>query len=408
MEGVWGISERGILYWRDRVGVGVMSPPMLQATLTVVQQNIGTAQDDSYGILLINPQSAYAGKQQDSPPLVFSGQGWATTSGTSRDVRFRFDVLPAQGTTNPTATLQIAYSVNGGSYSVFYTLTSAGVFSTGGSIIGGGGLTFTGNNVAVASGTTQINFAGSTTAQNYRTTNGGADLNAMIHGANSTVTAGTLGFGMDNTNSIFLLHANGTRFIAGAALQLANLVNTAGSESSDLIFLTQAGGAAMAEAFRIVSTKDIQLQSTITKYNNISTVSNGVPSELATVDLTAQTAATAKVNMYTPAGLGMFRISVYLQVTTAASTSSVLGGAAGVIITWNDGDGNVAQSNTMALQSPAGAIVTTSATNTTTTNLCGEMIIYARAGVAITYQVDYTSVGITAMQYSFHAKVEAL
>lgn len=145
----------------------------------------------------------------------------------------------------------------------------------------------------------------------------------------------------------------------------------------------------------------------VIKYNNISTVSGGVPSELATADPTGQTAAIAATTLYTPTATGLFRISIYLQVTQAATTSSILGGATGVVITYNDGDGNVAQSNTAALATTAGAIAVTAAGNTTATNLEGTLVIYARTGVAIQYAIGYTSVGITVMKYAAHLKVEA-
>lgn len=129
---------------------------------------------------------------------------------------------------------------------------------------------------------------------------------------------------------------------------------------------------------------------------------------LASVDLTAQSAAITATTLYTPTTTGMYRISVYLQVTTAASTSSVLGGATGVVITYNDGDGNVAQTDTAALQTTAGAIAVTSATNTTATNLNGTLVVNAKTGVAIQYAIGYTSVGVTPMQYAAHFKIEAL
>lgn len=146
----------------------------------------------------------------------------------------------------------------------------------------------------------------------------------------------------------------------------------------------------------------------LNKYNNINTVSNGVPSELATVDSVTQSAAITATTIYTPAATGMFRLSVYLQVTRAASTSSILGGATGVVITYTDGDGSVAQTDTVALRTTAGAIAVTSATNTTATNLNGDLIIYAKTGVAIQYAIGYTSVGGTTMQFAAHLKVEAL
>jgi len=161
-------------------------------------------------------------------------------------------------------------------------------------------------------------------------------------------------------------------------------------------------------ALRTGASGEIQLGNLITKYNNIATVSNGVPSELATADLTAQTAAKSATTLYTPTATGLYRVSAYLQVTTAASTSSVLGGTTGVVITYNDGDGNVAQSVTMLMNTNTGTSGISSAGNTTTTNLNGRCTIYARTGVAIKYAIDYTSVGVTAMQYAAHLKLEAL
>lgn len=146
----------------------------------------------------------------------------------------------------------------------------------------------------------------------------------------------------------------------------------------------------------------------VTKYNNIATVSNGVPSELGTQDITAQAAAKTATTLCTPSATGLFRISAYEQVTRAATTSSILGGATGTVITFNDGDGNVAQSNTMAMESTTGTVVTTAAGNTTGTNLTGVMTIYARTGVAIQYAIGYTSVGVTTMQFAAHLKCEAL
>lgn len=144
----------------------------------------------------------------------------------------------------------------------------------------------------------------------------------------------------------------------------------------------------------------------ITKYNNIATVSGGVPAMYGTADITGQTAAKADTTLYTPAATGMFRISVALKVTTAATTSSTLGP---VTIKYTSGDGSVAQTITMALTTAAGAVATTSTTNSTTTStLSGVLVIHALTSVAITYAVGYASSGATAMQYSAHLKCEAM
>lgn len=124
-------------------------------------------------------------------------------------------------------------------------------------------------------------------------------------------------------------------------------------------------------------------------------------------DLTGQVAAIAATTLFTPTKIGMYRITVYLQVTRAATVSSILGGATGVVITYRDGDGNVVQTDTVGLTAPNGTVVTTLNTNTTATNLTGSVEIYCKA-TSVTYAIGYTSVGATAMAYAAHIRVEAL
>lgn len=187
-----------------------------------------------------------------------------------------------------------------------------------------------------------------------------------------------------------------------------------GSGTGTIIFKTSPGTAGstsdntVTTALTINGSQNLDMVGKVSTYNNIATVSGGVPSELATVDLATQAAAITDTTLYTPAATGLFRVSIYLQVTRAATTSSILGGATGVVIKYTDGDGSVAQANTAALATTAGAIAVTAAGNTTATNLEGTLVIYAKTGVAITYAIGYTSVGVTTMQYAAHLKVEAL
>jgi len=146
----------------------------------------------------------------------------------------------------------------------------------------------------------------------------------------------------------------------------------------------------------------------ISKYNAITTVGNGVPAEYATVDLTTQSAAIAATTIYTPTASGLFRLSIFLKVTQAATTSSTLGGAAGVVITYTDATDSVAQSVTALLGKQDGTSGISNAGNTTTTVLQGSMILNAKTGVAIQHAVGYTSSGATVMQYEVHYKLEAL
>lgn len=181
--------------------------------------------------------------------------------------------------------------------------------------------------------------------------------------------------------------------------------------------LSNLGLRASGTAYPIVTSGTINITSAsisfskFTSYAGLTLAGNGLPATVGKVDLTAQVAAKAATTIYTPTTSGMFKISIILQVTRAATTSSVLGGATGVVITYTEPDGSVAQTIVPLLVDQAGAVInpTTGNTgNTTTTSSQGEATFYAKSGVAIRYAIGYTSVGATTMQYSFHAKLQAL
>lgn len=142
-----------------------------------------------------------------------------------------------------------------------------------------------------------------------------------------------------------------------------------------------------------------------TSYNGIALVSNGIPTEYATVDLTAKAAAITATTLYTSAATGMFRISAYLKVTTVDATSSTLGP---VTITFTDGTDSIAQSNVMVMATQTGSAATSNSGNTTVSSLSGQMIVYALSGVAIQYAVAYASNVPGTMKYEVHLKAEAL
>lgn len=191
-------------------------------------------------------------------------------------------------------------------------------------------------------------------------------------------------------------------------------VNTIGTVSGGLTLATGDTFSSIAfapggnTAFQVTN-NGASMQSPVkfTNYNSINLVDNGLPSEVGHLDLTAQTAAIAATTIFTPAATGRFRISVYEKVTTAASVSSVLGGATGTVLTFNDGTDNVAQSITMGLDNQGGTLAIFNNGNATTTSLNGSAYIYAASGVAIQIAVGYTSTG-TAMEFAVRATCEAL
>lgn len=105
-------------------------------TLTGTTTNVLTAKFDALattrtngaGWWLTNTTAAAAGAQQRSPSLVLEGQGWKTTAtAASQSVKFLLDVLPVQGTGNPTGNFNIASSINAGAYTNIFGITDTGV-----------------------------------------------------------------------------------------------------------------------------------------------------------------------------------------------------------------------------------------------------------------------------------------
>ena len=184
----------------------------------------------------------------------------------------------------------------------------------------------------------------------------------------------------------------------------ANLSSTGGTSQ----FLTQTStGAAITVVQPDFSNLAGSAGDLATSYNGVSLVSNGLPSEIAKVDLTAQGAAITATTLYAvpSGGAGMYRVSWVATVTQVATASSVLGGTNGFQIVYTDKDTSVVK--TMPGTIVAG--VNTNSTNSTSTGtISGSYVIYAKASTNIQYQMDYTSSGATSMQYNLHIKLEAL
>ncbi len=135
----------------------------------------------------------------------------------------------------------------------------------------------------------------------------------------------------------------------------------------------------------------------ISSYNGVTTVGSGVPYQTGRTDLTAQAANITAQTLYTPAATGLYRVSVSIIVTQAATTSSTL---PSVVLAWTDGDNSTVQSFTMTA---------TNAGNTLTTYATGTAIINAKLSTAISWtSTGYLSSGATPMQYAVHVRAEAL
>lgn len=128
------------------------------------------------------------------------------------------------------------------------------------------------------------------------------------------------------------------------------------------------------------------------------------PQQVATADIVATASATSTTTLFTPTADGVYRISVYMKITTTG-TSPVAGP---VTITYTDADGSVAQSHTMLLQSNTGTVVTTTVNNSTTTGTVnGSMVVNAKSGVAIQYAIAVSGT-FGAGRYTAHLVCERI
>lgn len=329
--------------------------------------------------------------------------GWAPTSNSSFGVAGNQTFMSLEGSVNMTGAVTGAV----------FTLSERGTGGTGTSAraLVSTYTTVSGSTRAVTTGRASL-FNGSIQGTGTVTTYVGSDFTTAVGNVAVTLTTGhyarlvnpTKGAAATVTNWDSLLFEDNTMTVATRKTHIRALGSTTSRHEGSFMF-----GADAAPAATIDVNSRLFIDGAtgkITEYNNIATVSAGVPAIYGEQNLTAQTAAVAATTLYTPAATGMFRIVVTLKVTTAATTSSTLGA---VTITYTSGDGSVAQSQVMLLSTAAGAAATTSTTNSTTTStLSGVLIIHAVTGVAIQYAIGYASVGATAMQYSAHLKVEAL
>lgn len=240
-------------------------------------------------------------------------------------------------------------------------------------------------------------------------TGGGAATKFSFLGSDPMKVINTIySFDSGNAKSISLRHdgSNGYLEVSSGAI-----IFNAGASGILLIGaffapLTANSCSIGANGFEI---SDIWQAGRIVKYNNILTVSNGVSSELATIDLTAQTANKAASTLYAvpSSGAGMYRVSAYIVETTAASVSSTLPNLQ-IVYTDNDSNTSITLDATPVLGvagiGQSGALTS----NTIGTVVSGVISINVKASTTIQYQtVNYASTA-AGMAYALHIKLEVM
>ena len=127
---------------------------------------------------------------------------------------------------------------------------------------------------------------------------------------------------------------------------------------------------------------------------------SGGGGSVASVDLTAQAANVAATTAYAVPTSGLYRVSVYMIVSQAASSSSTLPDSR-IIFTDEDSSATITIPVTSALS-----------TNTTSTFVQASYIVNAKTGTNLQYDIGqvtaYASSGGTPMQFAYRLRVEAL
>lgn len=130
----------------------------------------------------------------------------------------------------------------------------------------------------------------------------------------------------------------------------------------------------------------------ITRYNGVALTNNGIPSQVGSVNLTAQTTSIGTANLYASAPAGIYKINYYLLATTSGAAGTVT-----VTFTWNDG--KATQTITSA------TVMLTAVTAGHYTN--GSIFILSGSAQNITYATTVTGV-VDSADYALYATVEAL
>jgi hypothetical protein len=202
-----------------------------------------------------------------------------------------------------------------------------------------------------------------------------------------------------NGNGGLILVPNNTNVVVGR--------NNANNGDIIMLSLGAAGNPVALGGLNSGALQNLQLNGPVISYNGVNLVANGFPAIVAKADATAQQANIGNTQLYAvPAnGAGTYRVSGYVVITQAATTSSTLPGAQ-VVYTDNDTNVGSITPNITQLNS-AGTAGSSSATAAAAQ--AGAVTFQAKAGTSIQYATSgYASSGATPMQYALHIKLEYL
>lgn len=213
-------------FWDDtnnKLGIGISTPIN---KCDVISNALGgllpsTPLTDGSGIAVRNTTAAAGGAQQSSPGIVWSGNGWSTTSSASQDVSFRAYSVISQGS-SPTAIWSLQNSVNGGAYADRLTLTSSGLLTVQNGFISTGAIqTANGATNSVFYATSASSGINSTTSQYLFAGATGTLLRSVFYGNSNSQASND-----NNYSAVLIANAPVQTSASGANIHniFANLV----------------------------------------------------------------------------------------------------------------------------------------------------------------------------------------
>lgn len=366
------------------------------------------------------------------------GAGIATQfAGTTGTITAQNTTTATSGTTNASPALQFVANYWTGSASAQDLWTVNSSLAAGSAAAGNLTFTHTGTgngnlfvNFARGAGNNFLQFDVSNTTQSITCPqpNTWFTINGKITNQGNTGGTGANGFNVQVADSGF---AGTTTNGQQGALQLAGSFSPASGSTNffglqELLTINQTGTASGNYTGLLINAVETALLGTANKfitcqggttggttkfevnnsgvidnYNSVATVRRGIPSEIASSDLTAQAAAIAATTLIAAPTTGAYRVSWSAAITTVDGAASVLGGTNGFQVIYTSPTDSVVKTTV------AGASVT-SAGNTTGTATSGVLAVYAKAATNIQFSFGYTSTTPGQMVYELHISLEAL
>lgn len=300
------------------------------ATYTKTGATAATVYD---GFVAYDTTSASAANQMYGGAFHSIGKGWETTTPSSKKVDFRWYTKPVQATTNPNATWNLDFAVNGGAFSNVLNIDQAGNLVAAGSVTATASMATVGLTSANGSISSTKPGIAATTTIGLQTTNGTAATSPVpIQRSPSIRQTGTGWTGAASQVADYAFEVrpvNGTSPIT-ANWVLMGQVNAGGY--ADLLSIANAGNVTVNNGNLTLGTAGNALL--ITEGSNGRVGQTTLVAGTKAITITGLTTSSrALVQLVTPSGVAL---TITYQAVCTANTLTIQANVAAGTINVND------------------------------------------------------------------------